>query len=487
MIPILPELTAKPASPTAAIAPQLLAGVASFPALLSENELALRPMQVSDEATDTPSDHAPIPPELADPQAQSVPATGKSFPAIGTAFPCDLPHDGPAKLAAPAAVTVGQDRPDLPLSPTVGPAAERLRVDREGAPVSLARSAMLEQPSRDAPRIEPIRPEIPVEEPLKPIKADATTVPCALAKTALAPVSQAVQIAQPEPEILLQPSQVHAAPPTAMLAGLEPSAQRPLPAIVREALSARIADPEPQPLEQLIARSPAQLPAAGDAMATAPDLPDQPAPANRAHQAPPAPAQPAPPITTADAPSVQTLAQALPNSTPSTPLMPEARSEPRLAPQIDHAIERLVEARESGRAARPEVTVRHSEFGAINMRIEAVGTDLRATLNARDPAFVPAIQAALAERGIAPASEAPTNQSQRGHEQGPGQQTSNSGAPGHGQNSDARYGSSTGSGQASSQPYREQTGSDEEEAAAQGHSAPDLTGREDPRASGLFA
>jgi hypothetical protein len=89
-----------------------------------------------------------------------------------------------------------------------------------------------------------------------------------------------------------------------------------------------------------------------------------------------------------------------------TPAMAE-RAEPRaLAPQQESAIAVVGEIREALRAARPEMTLRHAEFGFVSLRIEPTGMkDWRAVLASRDPGFVPAIQAALADRAVAAAAE----------------------------------------------------------------------------------
>ena len=95
------------------------------------------------------------------------------------------------------------------------------------------------------------------------------------------------------------------------------------------------------------------------------------------------------------------------------------------------------------------------------MRIDANGGDWRATLSARDPAFVPAVQAALGERAIAASSEsaaAQNNSSQRQDSgtQGQSQQNTHQSQAGFGQaqgGNDQRYGSSTGSEQGTGKPY----------------------------------
>lgn len=209
---------------------------------------------------------------------------------------------------------------------------------------------------------------------------------------------------------------------------------------------------------------------------------------NAAPQATPtahSPASTTPPV--ADAAPANTLNHTHQPAVSHAPAQLETRHDFRVNAQVEAAIEQLVQARETGRAARPEMTVRHSEFGAINVRIEAVGTDLRATLNARDPGFVPAIHAALAERGIAAPTDAASSQPQRGHDQGSGNANSHSGSAGQGQHSDPRYGNSLGSGQASSQPYREQSRSHDDEATAQHQTASPESESGLAGASGLFA
>ncbi len=136
-----------------------------------------------------------------------------------------------------------------------------------------------------------------------------------------------------------------------------------------------------------------------------------------------------------------------------TPAAAPAPAEARIAPQQDSAITQVGELREALRAARPEMTLRHAEFGFVSLRVEATGAqDWRAVLASRDPGFVPAIQAALAERAVAASSET---------------SASNSGSH-HGQSgqSDQRYGFSQGSGQGSSQPYMEQSGKRDEGASS---------------------
>ncbi|MEM6475074.1 MAG: hypothetical protein AAF687_02795 [Pseudomonadota bacterium] len=99
--------------------------------------------------------------------------------------------------------------------------------------------------------------------------------------------------------------------------------------------------------------------------------------------------------------------------------------------------------------------MRHGEFGVVSMRLDTTGPDLRATLAARDPGFVPAIQAALSERAVAASQDGANASNQRGQEQSQGQSTGSnlgSNAQGSGAQSDPRYGSSLGSAQGSPSP-----------------------------------
>ncbi|MEM7665633.1 MAG: hypothetical protein AAF250_07220 [Pseudomonadota bacterium] len=183
--------------------------------------------------------------------------------------------------------------------------------------------------------------------------------------------------------------------------------------------------------------------------------------------------------------SPATAAPTAPPQSTSLAQPTETRSELRALPQIEQAIEQMTEAREAGRSSRPELLLRHAEFGAVSMRLDASGGDLRATLASRDPGFVPAIQAALNERVIAPSSESATTNNQRGQDQ---QSGSNSSAwlGGSGGGFEQRYGSSPGSSEGPLQPRMEQQGSatrelDETDRANASRNSPDRGG------NGVFA
>jgi hypothetical protein len=140
---------------------------------------------------------------------------------------------------------------------------------------------------------------------------------------------------------------------------------------------------------------------------------------------------------------------------PPAPLLPAAPGTPSPAP-LGHpsaglapppgagqesAITQLSALRQALRSARPELTLRHSEFGAVALRIAAAIPDgWRAVLASHDPAFVPAVQAALAERAASAGAAAAASADPA---------SSGGDAP--------RYGSSPGSGQGGSQPYSGQS------------------------------
>lgn len=166
-----------------------------------------------------------------------------------------------------------------------------------------------------------------------------------------------------------------------------------------------------------------------------------------ADSAPP-PAQPAPTL-------------AVPPPAPATPA-PDRIEAPRApAPQQEAAIAQVGDLREALRSARPEMTVRHGEFGAVNLRLEQSAPDQwRAVLASRDPGFVPAIQAALAERAVT-AAGASADSGQFMGQNGSGQSGT----------SDHRYGASPNGGQTGLSPYMSQSGG--QSGGRDGEPAPD--------------
>lgn len=260
-----------------------------------------------------------------------------------------------------------------------------------------------------------------------------------------------------------------AASPTASPAtGMQPAAvsnRAPRAAAAMPSAPVSFAEPAPVP-----ASEPSLAPGAGGSAEAVPD-PEAPASASAA----PSPATPA----------------AAANIAPS---LPERGAQPRgaapvhAAPQLESAIAQVGDIREALRSARPAMTLQHAEFGAVSIRLEPAAPDQwRAVLASRDPGFVPAIHAALAERAVTAAADTS------------GQFSGHSGTHQNG-TADQRYGSSPNGGQGSPQPYLGQSGARDGE-AAQDHRRPStaaaLAARggseaEDPAAStpgsdGLFA
>ncbi|XUU60731.1 hypothetical protein ACRAQ6_00225 [Erythrobacter sp. HA6-11] len=79
--------------------------------------------------------------------------------------------------------------------------------------------------------------------------------------------------------------------------------------------------------------------------------------------------------------------------------------------QLETLIENLAQARETGRAAKGEMLVRHEEFGVVSMKLAAMEGELKATLNSRDPGFALAAQNAIAERSVAAVTDSSSAQS----------------------------------------------------------------------------
>ncbi|MFN4112589.1 MAG: hypothetical protein ACK4GD_01455 [Sphingomonadaceae bacterium] len=86
-----------------------------------------------------------------------------------------------------------------------------------------------------------------------------------------------------------------------------------------------------------------------------------------------------------------------PTSAPSNSAVPQ----PAPGTQIEQLVEALALAREAGKGARGDVTVRHAEFGLVAIRLEQADGETRAQVSGRDPGFAPAVVAALSERGTA--------------------------------------------------------------------------------------
>lgn len=279
-----------------------------------------------------------------------------------------------------------------------------------------------------------------------------------IAAPAAAPLAAATPGALPDPALL--PLPVAAAPtPAPAPDGSAQTATR------RAAAASPTASPatgtQPAAVSNRVPRAAAALPAAPASFAE-----PAPVPATEPSLAPgmggTAEAAPDPeaPASASAAPSPATSAAA--NIAPS---LPERGAQPRgaapvhAAPQIESAIAQVGDIREALRSARPAMTLQHAEFGAVSIRLEPAAPDQwRAVLASRDPGFVPAIHAALAERAVTAAADTS------------GQFSGHSGTHQNG-TADQRYGSSPNGGQGSPQPYLGQSGARDGE-AAQDHRRP---------------
>jgi hypothetical protein len=216
---------------------------------------------------------------------------------------------------------------------------------------------------------------------------------------------------------------------------------------------ATFAPPAPPP-QPPAASTPAADPSLRESRAAArPDKAagDDPAAPQLASAAPPTPSPP-PLLAAASAPPV-----------PADRADPRSAAPPPPAPQQQSTIDQVGDLREALRAQRPAMMLLHAEFGAVALRLEPgrAPEGWHAVLASRDPGFVPAIQAALAERVVAANTAAPDSGGQQS-----GAFHHNTGEP--------RSGSSPNGGQGSPQPYLGQSGSRDGEAAPD-HRRPSTT------------
>lgn len=496
MIANLPEFSATPAAsgpaPATGLAPQSKTGVASFPALLeglAPSRLQERPSEAVAEFTALPGLPVDLPPQT-DKEGGPLPLPaaggGKTVPGIGGGLPCDLPAGGAAKQPVAPALPEPRQRPvEPPFHPRNAPPA-RSSAEPDAAPLAL-HGRPVEGDARTTPLAATTVPETSTARVADVRRASLSSPPGRVADMPSVDATQ--ETGEPAKPAPVGATPRPCDPAGAGKVGLELPAQ-PLPvpsrtphergsarAIAQGTTERRTDSPPPDPV--------GPMPPQGSERGALREGRDLPEPLLRAAYPLPAPSQaPLHSVTPETAP-----AQVAAPPQPAATVVPQTageRAQLSAPSPIDAAIEQLAEAREAGRSARPEVTVRHDQFGAISMRIETAGSDLRATLSARDPGFVPAIQAALADRGIASQPDGASH-SQRGHDQQSGQQQTHSGSSGHGHHSEPRYGSSTGWGQASSQPYTSHTGSDDEEAAGERQRADPGPREGAARPGGLFA
>jgi hypothetical protein len=401
--------------------------------------------------------------------------TGKSLPLPGTA----LPPMASETLRAPAPV-----EPILPTAATpLAPAPTPAPAPRGGI--------RLAQGESDSAEVSPDLASIPTSADSEADTDSAAPTPSAAATqdtVALPPNLAAAAPLMPQAGPDNAPSALPAAEATAAEAtGTAVSAVAIPPATGAATATALPAPPAlafapppaPRPLERGgIAPLPARVMLPANSPASSPASPlttEDSAPTTPAEGLPEAlsqPAQPAPPTGQSAAPQqplapglIAAAASAAPQPAPN-PTEPAAPA----APTLEQTIAQADTLREALRAARPEMTLRHAEFGAVSLRLEATGSESwRAVLAARDPGFVPAIQAALAERAVTAASATDTAGSFLGQNG----------------TSDQRYGASPNGGQGGHSPHLSQSGTRDGEAAPD-HRRPStaatLAGRDQPEA-----
>ena len=314
--------------------------------------------------------------------------------------------------------------------------------EEEFAPVS-APTALSESPPAAAPAPEPALPlalaEAPADAAVPAMPDDGSALPDFAPLAPPAPVAVAALGGSGDPGTALP-----APAPVAALAVLPPAIPLAIavanPAAAPAPLVRAVAVPMPAKVA-LLAAAPAAPneasdPASAPALSASAAVPPAEAPSEAAVQPGPAPA----PV-----PSALTALSAAPAAT-STERVEASRPAPTPAgAQQEQSIAQVGELREAMRAARPEMTLRHAEFGFVSLRLEQAAPDQwRAVLAARDPGFVPAVQAALDSRTIAAAAD--SSAAQNG-------------------TSDQRYGASPNGGQGGHSPHLGHSGGRDGEAA----------------------
>jgi len=412
--------------------------------------------------------------------ALSEPASVQSIPPSPDV---SVESDNFMRAVAPIAASQNPERPapDLIQGSGTKPVVDRAqmtapdRLQREGAPVPDAtspKSFVDMQRHNDARLTVP-----PIDRPTALLKPSGEPFVMAAAR------SEAEATLKGQSEI---PSHISSQVPSQISSLARPHASLQLPAQMPSKMQPGVSlqDPLRHP-EQALSQTPGQLAERTVPQGETPSSPAQsPAPQSHALQSHDLQSP------TLQSPALQ--ASTLPPGAPPVTPAPFANaiaqpqqiapSNPALADALEQVTGQIAEAREAGRSLRPEFTMRHSEFGAVAMRLEPASAsgDWRATLSARDPGFIPAVHTALTERSVAAVSESglgsnasgSNNSGQRsgengqnGSQQSSGQSSwqsagSQAGMSGEQGANNHRYGSSPGSGQASAKPYSGEEASD---------------------------
>jgi hypothetical protein len=387
-----------------------------------------------------------------------LPDEGGDLPPATPAFPSDprqaAPAPAPAIAVVPvrAVVALGRVQPSGVV--IEAPSAEAAPLDL--LPILPAEPAAAEAPAPgDAVPVPDLAapPPGPIVAPGPSAPDRVPADPDEAAPAAAPPLPSEVQEGA-EPAVSLAPlpiAVVALAPPvpvaTAEAPGPAPAVLLPAPCPLRQPAVSPVGSADGAlPVRAVLPAGPLRE---GEPDAPAPREPQAAVPSIAAVQpAGEAPPTAAPPVPAGPAPAITASASPVPE-----------RAEPRTAPQQETAIAQVGELREALRAGRPGMMLNHAEFGLVSLRIEAAASpdQWRAVLASRDPGFVPAVQAALAERAVAAAAAA----------DGGGSLLGQNGGQGGGQNGtgDHRYGASPNGGQGGSQPYPGQSGSRDGEAA----------------------
>lgn len=335
-----------------------------------------------------------------------------------------LPANAPAIMLAPPVPNAGEP---LVVAGPMRPFPEMLAALTESrapaAPLQLGEAAELPQTSAPSPAPSPpvILPGEQAESGNEPSGAEpgkdlpepaaegGNTLPVAIVPVPLTLATILPQTILPEPA----PAARKAAPPAQPVADSRFIIGTGAPEQITP-----LADPDtvkPDAEGQAVPVPAVAVPAKGDA--------DQRPEIQISREAAPVPTTPA--LTVREAPSA-----------PSAQPLSSVAASPAAAEQIEALVEVLAQAREAGRGARGDVTLRHGEFGTVAIRIEQADGETRAVLNGRDPGFAPAVMAALADRATTGSSDYQQPSQQRGGEQS-GQATAQGQSQGQSHN-DAR-------------------------------------------------
>ena len=488
---------AAPASHSANIMPKRLDEIDDFTGAL-QNRLTSSSGVDSVALTSTPADQGAPKRSLARPDPSSEPSQ-----------PNRMPRPDTSGLVAPSPKTRGLEGPSKPIGgepalapkdslPPASPETRPSQPAAQQAPVELAsktqfgplddrasRTTLAEQPTTRSTAGSDISPPAVFEEPQSAAKLAAIPVPALRSAPA-----QTLGVAFADQAVRVSPHQAVRASPDRTVA------QRRAPDLVKSGVSQNA--PLASALNETASTNRATAAAAPTTLSAPSAESSIVAPAQGSGAAPaPAPIPVANPATVPPTPAISPASPAI-----TAPVTAEAAG-----PSLEQFVERIADAREAGRSVRPELTLRHGEFGSVGVRLDASASanigDWRATLIARDPGFVPAVQVALAERSVAAASESGLthggSSSPRGGEGGSpnsgsnpsGSQSSSSGfwsgSQGSGAGQERGYGSSTGADQGSAKPYSGEEGSSGSNPAAADSGEPPLHGPEGGQGGAVFA